>query len=332
MSTLETRKPTGKPSWPILLVAGVEKAGKTYSAAAASASDLIGRTLWFSIGEDDPDEYGPLGPFEIVKTDGTYRGLVNALTAALAAPQVDDKPTLWVIDSGSRLWALLSDMAQVEANRRWSRRDNNKGKEIPEGGVQVTMDLWNTAKQRWQVILDLIRSHNGPTIITARLDQTTVVDAAGNPTKDKVWKVQAEKGLPFDVGVIVEMHARDEVYLTGVRSLRFIAKEARTPYPGFTVDDLWRKLGLAEDTGLRTHTKASGEDSVTADENHGVRRAALLKEIHGAATAASVSLDQVKADWQAEHKHPITATTDLGALELLRDDLQARAPKAEAAA
>ena len=36
--TLITRKPTGKPPWPIMLIAGVEKSGKTYSAAQASAS------------------------------------------------------------------------------------------------------------------------------------------------------------------------------------------------------------------------------------------------------------------------------------------------------
>ena len=70
--SLKTRKPTGLPAWPILLIAGVEKAGKTYAAAAASSSDLIGRTLWVSIGEDDPDEYGaiPGARFEIIRDLG----------------------------------------------------------------------------------------------------------------------------------------------------------------------------------------------------------------------------------------------------------------------
>lgn len=328
--SLSTRKPTGKPPWPILLLAGAEKAGKTYSAAEASGSDLVGRTLWFGVGEDDPDEYEPLGRFEIVNFDATYRGLVAALTEALKEP-ASDQPTLWVLDSGSRLWALLSDMAQVEANRRWKSRDQNKKKDIPEGGVQVTMDLWNTAKSRWQNILDLLREHNGPVIITARLEQTTVVDGSGNPTKDKVWKVQAEKGLPFDVGVIVEMHARDETYLTGVRSLRFIAKQARTPYPQFTVDDLWRKLGLDDGAGVRTHAKASGEDSVDADDKLTADRVRLLAEVRAAGEAASIDLSVIAQDWLDDHGHPIANTTDMGSLELLRDDLRAKAPKADAA-
>ena len=56
--TLTTRKPTGLPAWPILLIAGVPKAGKSYACAAASASPLVGRTLWVPVGEDDPDELG----------------------------------------------------------------------------------------------------------------------------------------------------------------------------------------------------------------------------------------------------------------------------------
>lgn len=327
--TLKTRQPTGRPAWPIMLIAGAEKAGKTYAAAEAASSDLIGRTLWFSIGEDDPDEYGVLGDFEIVEHDGTYRGLLTALLAAVKEP-AGKKPTLFVLDSGSRLWALLGDMAQAEANRRWKNREANRSKPIPEDGVTINMDLWNVAKQRWQHILDVLREHQGPSIITARLEHTTVVDDKGDPTKDKDWKVQAEKGLPFDVGCIVEMRARGDVYLTGVRSLRFKPSEARTPYPDFTVDDLWRKLGLAEKPGVRQHVRASGEESLAADDKLAADRTALLNEIRAAADALGVPPQSIVDDWQSEHGHHIGSTTDLGALELLRDDLIART-KQEAA-
>lgn len=330
MSALQTRKPSGMPPWPILLLAGVEKAGKTYAAAEASASDLISRTLWVGVGEDDPDEYGSLGDFEIVVHDGTYRSLIDTLKQAVSEPQ-GDKPTLLVLDSGTRLWALLSDMAQVEANRRWKARDSNKNKPIPEDGISINMDLWNVAKSRWQNIIDLLRQHQGPSIITARLEQTTVVNAKGDPTKDKMWKVQAEKGLPFDVGVIVEMHARDEAYLTGVRSLRFIAKKARTPYPGFTVDDLWRKLGLAEGAGERVHTSATGEESVSADDRITEARKALLDSIRDTLDGDNQAIGQVAMQWLSDYDHPITSTSDLGALELLRDDLVAKRKEASAA-
>ena len=43
---LVTRKPSGLPSWPVILLAGREKTGKSYHAALASSSALIGRTFW----------------------------------------------------------------------------------------------------------------------------------------------------------------------------------------------------------------------------------------------------------------------------------------------
>lgn len=71
--TFQTRKPTGKPSWPLLLAAGGEGTGKSYLAAEASASDLIGKTYWLGYGEQDPDDYGniPGADFDIVEHDGT---------------------------------------------------------------------------------------------------------------------------------------------------------------------------------------------------------------------------------------------------------------------
>jgi len=140
-----TRRPTGKPSWPILLVAGREKAGKSWSCAEASGSDLVGRTLWVGVGEDDPDEYGnvPGADFEIVEHDGTYRDILAALQWATRQTSPDGRPVLVVLDSASRLWDLLCDMAQDDANRRAAK----KGRASDE--AEIHMDLWNVAAGRW---------------------------------------------------------------------------------------------------------------------------------------------------------------------------------------
>ena len=260
--TLKTRKPTGKPPWPILLLAGAEKAGKTYSAAEASASDLIGRTLWVGVGEDDPDEYGALpgARFEIVEHDGTYRGILAALTACAAVPG-KRKPNLIVLDSATRLWDLLCDEQQLVANDRAKRKAARSNRPVPDEDATVTMDQWNTAKQRWAHCIDVLRDHTGPSIVTARLEEVTVLDATGQPTKDRTWKVKAEKSLPYDVGAIVEMPKRGDTFLVGVRSLRFKpAESGRTKYEPFTVDRLWRDLGLAESAGERHHTHVDPED------------------------------------------------------------------------
>ncbi len=264
--TLNTRPPTGKPPWPILLIAGSEKAGKSYSAAQVSASKLIGRTLWVGVGEDDPDELGALpgARFEIVQHDGTYRGILAALTAAAAEPQ-DGKPNLIVLDSATRLWDLLCDEQQVEANRRAKVKAERNKQPVGDQDATITMDQWNTAKQRWAHCIEALRDHTGPSIVTARLEEVTVLDDRGNPTKNHTWKVKAEKSLPYDVGAIVEMPSRGKTFLTGVRSLRFKPdpqNPERTAYPDFTVEKLWTDLGLAEKdaTSARQHTANDPED------------------------------------------------------------------------
>ena len=267
--TLKTRKPTGKPPWPILLIAGIEKSGKSYAAAAASASKLIGRTLWVPVGEDDPDELGGIdgARFEIVEHDGTYRGILSAVDAAVAELAKDDTPGLIVLDSGTRLWNLLSDEAQATANARAARKAEKYGKTAPAEDVTIGMDLWNRAKSRWEHVIETLREHKGPSIITARLELTAVVNDKGEPTPAKTWKIQAHKSLPWDVGAIVQMPEIGTAVLTGVRSLRVKnATQAHRPFPGFTVEKLWLEMGLDEGASARHHAALDGGESVAADE------------------------------------------------------------------
>lgn len=318
MTEYKTREPSSKPSWPILLIAGAEKAGKTYACAEASGSDLIGRTFWVTVGEDQPDEYGaiPGARFEIVEHDGTYRSILGALHWAASQPRVEGKPNLIVLDSGGRCWTLLSDQAQQTANERAARRKRKVG----DDGADITMDLWNTAKQRWGHLLDALRDHDGPSIITARLEEVSVVEN-GQPTKDKQWKVQAEKNLPFDVGAVVQLRTFGEAYLTGVRSLRFRPKPNEyTRLDDFKVHDLWVNLGLAEDTGV-----GAREHGAAVPQGAEAERQALLAQVAAAATASRIPLAQVAREWAESHNDQhIQEATDLGGLELLRDDLAHR--------
>lgn len=245
-----TRKPTGLPAWPILLLTGVQGSGKTYKAAEASGSELVGRTFWIGVGESDPDEYGkvPGANFEIVDHDGTYRDILAALEWSSAQPKVNGKPALLIVDSFGRGWDLLADMAQAEANKR--RKDTT-------GEAKIASDLWNLAGQRWAHLLDVLREHDGPVIVTARLEKQTVFTDDGNPTKDKHFKVKAQKGLPFDVDVVVEY---PDPYpagarITKVRSLTF-APDPDREVKDFSLDKLWRALGLAEPggAGKRQHS------------------------------------------------------------------------------
>ena len=170
--TLQTRQPTGLPSWPIALLAGVEGSGKSWKIVEASASDMIHRTLWIGCGEDDPDEYGilPGARFEIVLHDGTYRGILAAATAATQeAPGPNGEPNLIVLDSGSRFWEQLKDAAQDTANDRLIRKAqrSNRRAEVPDDGATISPDLWNNARDRWYHVLNTLRAHQGPSVITS---------------------------------------------------------------------------------------------------------------------------------------------------------------------
>lgn len=249
--TIKTRKPTGKPPWPITLLAGAEKTGKSWAAAQAAASPLIARTYWLGIGEDTPDEYGLIADFDIIEHDGTYREILRNVTEVAA----DTQPgvTLLVIDSMTRLWDLLKDNAQATANARARAAAQKYNKSQPVGDSTISMDLWNAAASQWNHVMDGIRAHKGPVILTARLDTVTIMGDDGKPTKQKQEKVSAQKSLPFDVGAVIEMPVRGEAYITGLRSVKLQLPE-RLLVKDFTIDGLWRKLGLHEvEIGERTH-------------------------------------------------------------------------------
>ena len=205
--TIRTRKPTGKAPWPMLLLAGVEKSGKSYACAALSASDLIDRTFYIEVGEGSADQYGALpgARYEIVEHDGSWKGILAACEAAVAEP-TDGKPHAIVLDSASELWALLSDEQQAIASKR--------------GKDTITMDQWNAAKKRWRKIIDTLRASKGPVILTARLDLVTVMKD-GKPTTEKQWKARTEKDLPYEVDGVIELKEPRKPVVAGIRTVAF---------------------------------------------------------------------------------------------------------------
>ena len=123
--TLETREPTGKAAWPLLVVEGPEKKGKSYEALALGADSRIGRCFVFDLGDGTSDEYAELGDYEIVVTDGTYHGFLTALSEVCDMPAEDGKVNAVVIDSGTDLWDLLKGFApcpQRESRPQETRR------------------------------------------------------------------------------------------------------------------------------------------------------------------------------------------------------------------
>ena len=320
--TLATRRPTGRPSWPILLLAGMQKAGKTHAAARASASEMIGDTYWLTVGEDDPDEYGALPGvrFQIVEQPGTYRSLADSIRAINALDDPAKLPSLIVLDSVSMLWRLLSDEAQQGANARQAR----KQKRSPDPGDEATItpELWNLAAKRWQRIMDLLRAHRGPVLLTARMSLVMEMDGE-KPTGAKHWKIEGHKSLPYDVSGIIEMRALGDNYLTGVRSLRVVGGPIAHVKLPETVDiaEIWARLGMAEATA-RQGNSPDGAASVRADDE---ARDALLTRLRPVVS----DWEKMRAFWERQYGEQIERATDIDALrDLVEQGERAAAERA----
>lgn len=234
MTERRTRKPSGKAAWPLVLLAGQQKCGKSYTASRFSTSDLIDRTFYIEVGEGSADQYGaiPGARYEIVEHDGSWADILAAVQWAVAQPRPNGKPHAVVIDSMTELWGLLADEQEAIARGR--------------GKGTITMDQWVGAKKRWRKVIDAARANAGPVIFTARYNEVTVI-RNGKPTTDKEWKVDAEKNLAYEVDAIITWKQPRDPYINGVRTVAFDVPAggfAPKDPANFDLDKFFRSLNI----------------------------------------------------------------------------------------
>lgn len=243
--TLKTRKPTGVQNSPLLLLAGVPGAGKTWAAIEASTLDYVHRCFFIEIGESAADSYAqiPGAEYEIVEHDGTLGSIRQAIADASQEPAPDGKVNLLILDSLTEVWDLIKDNAQAAMNDRVKRKGRRLNGEEPK----PDMDLWNRAGDVSDGIIRQLAAFPGPVIATARLDEVTIIGANGKPMSGKDFKIQVHKKTPYRMTAICEARAPRQWVLTKVQttnpSLQLAEGEAKT-LPGFTVAKLFEALGV----------------------------------------------------------------------------------------
>ncbi|MGW2700847.1 AAA family ATPase [Streptomyces sp. NPDC001340] len=254
---LKTRKPTGIVPWPLLLIEGEEGAGKTYCAAEFSASDRIGQMYWVDLAEGSADEYAaiPGADYEIIDHDGTYRDILEQIRAVHAearrAALAGEPPVVLSIDSGTSLWRMLKTWTNDRARR--GRSNAQRLQEDPDAAIDVGMNLWNDATERWVDVIHLLQTFPGIAIITARGKQITAIDDNGKPVTDnrgrvlREWKVQAQKDLAFDCSVWVRMRRGRAPQIIKARSLQLRIEDGKPlDLPDFSIEDLvFNRLGCS---------------------------------------------------------------------------------------
>lgn len=248
---IKSRPATGKPSWPLVLLEGDEKAGKSLAAAAFSADPRIGQLYWIDLGEGSGDEYGAVedSQLSIVEHDGTYRDIYEQLMAIRAeaerALRAGEPPVGVVLDSGSNLWVMLSTWTNERARR--SKRAQAVLAEDPDAEIDPGRNLWNDSTDRWYRILRILQTFPGPAIITARGKEITQTDSNGQPFRDGriEHKVEGQKNLAHDASVVVRMTREPRrSLLVGARTLRVAVDSGESFTPPMRDLGPWKVLDL----------------------------------------------------------------------------------------
>lgn len=274
--TLKTRKPTGKPSWPLILLAGEAKTGKTYRAAELSGDERIGGAFFLDLGEGCADEYGavPGADYEIIDHDGTWIDIIAQVEAvrdiAREAHDKGDKPVLLIIDSMTTEWAMLSQWADTRA-----RRSTNNRKllaEDPDAEIDITSNYWNDATSRHNRLMNILKFFPGIVVMTALETEKTQFGPGGRPLQGapKVAKPDGQKRLAADSTVWVRLSLTEEPVVVGIRSLKHNitpGKDKPTPWKDFTLAGLvFDFLGLGPQRVQVRDTPQLNADQVMPDE------------------------------------------------------------------
>lgn len=293
MSDFTTHRPTGSASYPIVLLAGVQGGGKSWAAAEATGLPYFKRSFWLELGEQMADEYGdvPGADYEIIDHDGSYKQILAACKWA-ARESKTSGPGVFVLDSATELWSMLSDEQQLAANRRMDvKAANGRGRSRAEDQeADVTVDLWNKAKDRSNDVMDALRDFNGLVILTARLDDQAVIGAGGQPTGDRIWKVRTHKEVPYYAQVVMQARAPRQWTMTKVASTKLsMPKEGYKDWPDFTIEELLILMELDGDRNPAARHFTRADPGAAAEENGGQR----------ADAAPAVTADTPRGDLQA---------------------------------
>ncbi|RPA65763.1 hypothetical protein EF294_03230 [Gordonia oryzae] len=268
MTALKTRPPTGAVPWPLILVEGPEKSGKSWCAAELSASDKVGRTLWIDVAEGAADEYGaiPGARYEVIDHDGTWLDILGQVKAARdeakRALDAGEKPVVLVIDSMTAEWDMLKEWVDGKARNRKSNRA--KLERDPEAEIVIGPDLWNLATARHRDLMRILMRFPGIVVMTARGAEQVAMEN-GQPTKDRTWKVDGQKTLAFDASAWVRLQRGSQPQVIGARSvhagIRPGEDKART-IPGLTLERLVFDILKCDPKTAKVRDFASVQDRV----------------------------------------------------------------------
>lgn len=356
---IRSRKATGKVANPFVLLEGEEGAGKTWEMVKLSKSQRTGQLYVIEIGETRVNEYGamPGADVEVVEHDGSYAEILDQVLAVKAeaarAKAAGEPPVVLGIDSFTFLWDGLKEWLNGRA--RMSESNQRKLAADPAAEVDVGRHLWNDAESRYSRVQNQLLTFPGIVVVTARGKWVSQTDPrTGQPYRDgrKEYRVECHKSLPFAVGTWVRLTRDEEPQIVACKSVHVGIKyekdqrgkeqnteTLRVPRDADLLDHLIFDVvkydpAVADADQLRTFKAGPLDESEQATDPDVKKRCeGLVLVIAALADKAGVPRAEVAKEWAEGHNgQSLNDATDLGGLELLRDDLQARSAEAKAGA
>lgn len=315
--TLTTRRPTGAVPWPVVLLEGPEKCGKSWAAAVLSASDKVGATYWIDLNEGADDEYGaiPGVRYEIVVHDGSFRQLVEKVeeirAVAAKAAEAQEPPVVLVVDSMTAEWDLLKEWAHQRA--KGSQANQKLLRSDPLAEINISMNYWNDATARHRRLMTLLLTFPGIVVLTARGKETAAVDDSGKPVNNgKDYRVEGNKNLAFDATVWVRMSRDHGPMIVGARSVHHGVRpgiDQPKPTKDFSVE--W----LVFDVLKCDPTKAHVRDLPTGDLTK------AKAEVWALAQQLGWTKEDLAADYAKHHEDAKLSAATVEQLQSYAEDL-----------
>lgn len=234
--TLKTRKPTGTVPWPLILIEGEEKAGKTWACAELTTSAKVGRCFWIDLGEGAADEYGaiPGARYEVVEHDGSFSALLANVAEirdiAAKAIGVGEKPVVLIIDTMTDEWESLKDWATDRAKS--SKANRAKLAKDPNAEIIVSGNYWNDANARHKKLMRMLKTFPGIVLMTSHGKLVSAIGPDGQPVEGKKeHKVEAQKSLGADASCWIRLFRAEPGVIVGGRSVHLQFRPGEAPKP-----------------------------------------------------------------------------------------------------
>lgn len=286
-----TRKPTGRPAWPLILVEGPEKCGKTWMAAQLTATDRFSRRFWIDWGEGSADEYAaiPGADYEVLMHNNTFDDVSRRIEAihayAKQQEEAGEKPVLLVIDSMTAEWDALKDEAnRIAVNSSSGRKKLEKD---PGADVPISMNTWNTVGEKHGRLMRLLMTFPGVVVMTARGKEVAEIGENGKPVEgSKIYKVEGHKNLMYDASVVVRLSRDSLPQVIGMRSVHYgirPGKDKPMPLGDKSLEELtWNVLFKDTTPQVRDLGTTPTNEASTNDAGRSKWESALAKAIEAA--------------------------------------------------